>query len=399
MPPMRIAHVVPCYWPAIEFGGPVQSVANLARGQRDLGHDVVVLTTNMRGVAGERAMAPGWHDVEGVRVFYAAVRRPKGYFTSPGFVAQMWRTLRNGVDVVHVHGMWVFTTLAASRLCEWSGVPYLVAPRGMLNRWALEQQPWKKRAYLALLESHTLRRAAAVHFTSDAERDEFDGSVDHVVVPNAIRLDGLLDIAPLDRARLGPDGLHLLIAGRIHPVKGFDLLIPALASVRARGCDVRLTVAGGDEGGYRAHVSALVAQHGVDDVVTFTGRLERAALHAEFARATALIVPSHQESFGMSAAEAMAAARPVVVSERVNICTEVAAAGAGLVAPHSVDGLAQTVLALGRCRDLPEIGLAGRQHVVRTYSPTAVAATMVEAYRRIIGRPGPRATGPLSALA
>jgi len=380
---LRIAHVAPCYWPAIEFGGPVRSIANLARAQTELGHEVVVHTTNLRGAVEESPVSPGWHDVDGVRVHYAQGMVPRSYFTAPGLPGALFRTLSADIDIVHLHGLWVFTTLIGARLSEVMRVPFVVAPRGSLNRWARSHKQWKKLAYLRLVEQRTLERAAAIHFTTSAERDEFDSPLPSVVVPNAIGLEGLLGIAPVH-----PKGsLRLLIVGRIHPVKGFDLLLPALAAARDEGCALDLTVAGPDEGGYEATVKRLVREHRLDDVIRFTGKLERPELAEEFARADAVIVPSHQESFGMSAAEGMASARPVVVSERVNIATEVAEADAGIVAPHSVDGIARGIVALDRQRsELRAMGERGRAYVVDTYAPEAVATAMVERYRELMDR-------------
>ncbi len=380
MKPLRIAHVAPCYWPAIEFGGPVRSVGSLARAQTELGHDVVVHTTNQRGSVAETPVTPGWHEVDGVRVHYAASMTPRGYFMSPGLATALWTTLRHGADIVHMHGLWVFPTLAGARACEVRGVPYVVAPRGALNRWARKHKQWKKQAYLRLVETRTLARAAAIHFTTAAERDEFDSPLPSFVVPNPIRLDGLLDVKPVD-----PEApLRLLIAGRIHPVKGFDLLLPALAAARDEGCAFELTVAGPDEGGYASTVRSLAQRHELTSLISFTGKLDRPQLAKAFEHASAVIVPSHQESFGMSAAEGMASARPIVASERVNIAAEIASAGAGIVAQHSVEGLKRGLLELDeRRRQLREMGERGRAYVVETYAPDAVGAAMVEAYREL----------------
>jgi glycosyltransferase involved in cell wall biosynthesis len=78
-----------------------------------------------------------------------------------------------------------------------------------------------------------------------------------------------------------------------------------------------------------------------------TGDLKRGALRS----AEALVLPSHQENFGMAVAEAMAFAVPVLISRKVNIWREVDTAGAGLAEP---DDLAGTVNLLERWIGLPE---------------------------------------------
>ncbi|MFT3917333.1 MAG: glycosyltransferase [Anaeromyxobacteraceae bacterium] len=390
---MRVVHVTSYFHPAVEWGGPVRSVAMLAQACARAGADVEVLTTNARGGPRLPRVPPGTREVGGVRVTYVEARGPARFFFSAG----LRRLLDQRVppaDVVHLHGIWTYPVLAAARACERLGVPYVLSPRGSLDPWALGQKRWKKRGYLWLFERRTLEAAALLHFTSEDERrtapDPFR-SLPGIVIPNCLEVDDLLG---LEREAPAPGPPEILMLGRIHPMKGFDVMVPALAALAARGVDARLVVAGGDEGGHRAEVEDLVRRHAVADRVRFLGSVEGEARRAAFRRAGVLAAPSHRENFGNAIAEAMAAGLPVVVSPRVGIASDVFEAGAGLVVPREPAPLAEALAGLLADASLrAEMGRRGRELVRTRYAAPAVARATLAAYREI-ARPRPAQEHP-----
>lgn len=383
MSAMRIAHVISYYRPAAEWGGPVRSVAMLAQATARAGADIEVLTTNARGDPALPREPPGTREVSGVPVTYFEARGPRRFFFSAELAGELRRRLPR-LDVVHLHGIWTYPVLAAARVCERHGVPYVLSPRGSLDPWALGEKSWKKRAYMRLLERRTLRRAALLHFTSEDEHDtapeEFRAQP-HAVVPNCLDVDALL---ALERADPAPEVPELLILGRIHKMKGFDLLVPALRRLADLGRPARLAVAGNDEGNYRARVEELVRDHGLEDQVRFLGEIEGEAKRDAFRRASLLVAPSHRENFGNAIAEAMAAGLAVVVSDRVGIAADIARHGAGLVVPTDAAALAEGLDTLLRePARRAEMGRRGRDLVRTRYSAAAVAEAMLAAYASV----------------
>ncbi len=130
------------------------------------------------------------------------------------------------------------------------------------------------------------------------------------------------------RAALGlpPDHKLVLFVGRIEPLKGIDTLIEAMAlafkhRVDLRG-EVELAIIGGDVSDDPAKMSAemnrlqaLRAELGAEDLVTFLGKQDQASLPLYYAAAETVVVPSHYESFGMVAVEALACGTPVIASD------------------------------------------------------------------------------------
>ena len=367
---MRVLHVCGIYVPATEWGGPTYAVANYAGALQAAGVECEVFTTTARGARDLPPLEAGTRDVGGVRVSYFPAPPVSQAFIAPAMAAALARRVRE-FDLVHTHMLWAFPGIVASRIAHVRGVPYIVTPHGSLDPWSLEQRKWVKRAFLLASENATLRRAAFVHYTAKAERDSVPLHLQRlpsVIVPNVIE--------PSDVPR-GPRTRDVVILGRIHVMKGFDVLIPAMAQVLAQR-DARLVIAGPDEGGYRAEVERMIAGAGIGAAVTFTGHIDAAARTALLSTCALLVQPSYRENFGMSVAEAMAQGVPVVVSDRVNICDDIAATGAGLVVPRDATQLAAAII---RVLDDPRtMGEAGRRLVRERYAPAVVGPALRDAY-------------------
>ena len=380
---LRVVHVTPYYWPAIEWGGPVQSVRTLAEAQARLGASVEVFTTTSRARGDLPRLEARSANVGGVVVRYYHARGSRRYGVSPSMFLALWGAI-GGADVVHAHGLWVPATAVAVRLARMRRRPVVVSPRGTLDAFALAQRATKKRVYLALVERATLNAASLIHYTTEGERDGVPSSMrslPSMVLYNAVDLRPLQEVR---MARASSGALRILMVGRIHRIKGFDLFLPALAKAQQAGIRCHLRIAGPNEDGYRTQIESLIAGLGLSGNVTILGPIDRGQLVAELEACDVVAQPSYTENFGMTCAEAMAAARPVLVSERVNLAPLVSAAGAGVVVPLDVDGICAGLVALARgVYDLPQMGARGRVAALHEFEPESVAKRMLGEYRKL----------------
>ena len=389
-PSLRVLQVLPYYFPAQRYGGPVQSVHGLGRSLARLGVDVNVFTTNIDGPGNLDMPLECAVDLDGVHVWYFPIEFPRSWIRA----SRLARTLNQRAhefDLVHVHGLFQYPTLASSRICRRRGVPYVVAPRGMLDPYAIQaKSAVKKHLYLALLEKRNLKHAAALHYTSVEEQAlaaEMGIRTRGYVVPNG------LDLAAFPEARrdhLGGAGsdLTILFLGRINPKKGLDLLIPAFAQVVAARPDARLILAGPDNDGYLSTVMDLIRQHDLQDSARYVGMLVGRDKLSALCDAAFLVLPSYSENFGMVVIEALACGTPVVVSDRVNIWAKVTEARAGLVTACDIASLAGAMLELlGDPSRMRDMGKKGREMVEREFTWDRLAVDMMDAYWRILGSP------------
>ncbi|ABC82824.1 glycosyltransferase [Anaeromyxobacter dehalogenans] len=382
---MRVLHVSGCYAPATEWGGVVSAVQGMLHALAGAGVEVELFTTTQRSRRDLPAIASGRRTVDGVPVsYFRSVHQLGRAFYAPT-LGRAVKAHVEGFDLVHLHMLWTAAGIIAARRCQARGIPYVVTLHGALNPWALRQRSLEKRVFLAVAERRNVERAAFLHFTTDAERDEaptWARKRPAVVVPDVVEAEQFLSLGDeADRAR----SFEVLLLSRIHPVKGFDLLIPAMKRVREQEPRARLVIAGPDEGGHRAVVERQIADAGLHGAVTFTGLLDAQGRARALAHAAVLAAPSHQENFGMSVAEGMAAGLPVVVSDRVNLAREVQRAGAGEVVPLEAGALADAILRLLRdpSRRMA-MGATGRRLVADRFSTTAVGRALRAAYASVL---------------
>jgi glycosyltransferase involved in cell wall biosynthesis len=269
------------------------------------------------------------------------------YGYAPRFVPWV-KDRQSGYDAVIVHGLWQFTSFGVWRALRGSGTPYFVFPHGMLDPWFNRNYPLKhlkKILYWPWAEYRVLRDAAAVLFTSDAERLLARQSFSPYYCKEVVVSYGTA--APnVDLAKAREDFLNafpqmrdkrlLMFLGRLHEKKGCDLLIQAFASIRDE--PMHLVIAGpSGDGDYVTRLQNLAADRG--NSVTFTGMLRDNLKWGALAAAEAFVLPSHQENFGIAVAEALACGTPVLVSNQVNIWREIVDDGAGFAEEDSVAGI------------------------------------------------------------
>ena len=169
---MKILHVVPTYYPAVRYGGPIQSVHGLASALAAQGHDVHVYTTNADGdgvlpVPRDRPV-----QVDGVNVWYFETGVGRRIYRSPK-MRQALATNIASFDIVHLHSVFLWPTSAAAQAARRVGVPYVLSPRGMLVKDLIRRKSsLAKRAWIALFEHRNIEAAAAVHLTSEIEASE-----------------------------------------------------------------------------------------------------------------------------------------------------------------------------------------------------------------------------------
>ena len=382
---MRILHVVPTYLPAWRYGGPIRSVHGLARAQAAAGDRVEVFTTDADGAGRLEVPTDRPVDRQGVAVHYFPCGRPRRIYRSPR-LGRVLAARASEFDLLHLHSVFLWPTLAAARVAERRRVTYVVSPRGMLiadligARGAL-----RKRLWIRLLERRTLSRAAAIVATSDYEAAEIRrlglDLAPIAVVPNGVALDyGEDDFG----ASAGTDdflanGPFFLFLGRLAAKKSLDLLLAALAATPA----ARLVLAGGDEEGLRARLEASLSPLALAARVHFAGEVRGAPKRRLLTECRGLVLPSLSENLGNVVLEALAAGRPAVVTPTVGLATEIERRGAGLVAAPNATALSA---ALRRLQENPSeadaMGERGRHWVDSELSWERVAVQVAGVYRQ-----------------
>jgi glycosyltransferase involved in cell wall biosynthesis len=326
-------------------GGVVRAVLLLSGALARAGHQVEIVSLDLPD-------SP-WLDATESKGWALGASR-SGY----GYSASLMRWLRaegGRFDHVIVNGIWQYHSFAAWRRYAGSPIPYYVFPHGMLDPWFRRTYPLKhlkKWLYWPWADYRVLRDASAVIFTSEQERIEARKSFWLYRCRERV---SPLGVEP-------PDPIHsgfrefflekypalrntriLLFLGRLHLKKGCDLLLDALAHQRNSGEPLSLVLAGPDQEGWAERLRAQSARLALSFPIILTGMLEGATKTGAFEAADAFILPSHQENFGLSVVEALAAGVPVLISNCVNIWREIDADGAGYVESDDLAGTTRLI--------------------------------------------------------
>ena len=244
-------------------------------------------------------------------------------------------------DVVHLHSVFLFPTNMAARLCLAAGIPYVIAPRGMLVPELISgKRRFLKTAWIRLIERRTLLKAACFHATSSLElSDAYRLGVpvqNPCVIENGVALPDQRDWpAPLSAP-------YVLYLGRLSWKKNLDLLIEACGLLT----NVHLVLAGApDQDSVMGDLQMLVASCNSQSRVTFLGELKGDEKWAWIQHARIVALVSKNENFGNAAAEALCFGTPVVLSNGVGLAAATAAAGAGWVCDATVEAIRSAIAA------------------------------------------------------
>jgi glycosyltransferase involved in cell wall biosynthesis len=295
---------------------------------------------------------------------------------------------------------------AARCCCPRRDVPYGISPRGMLHPWSFAHGRLAKWAGYRLQEATVLRNARFIHATSAEEADVVSrlGAGSRVItVPNGVdRIDtpppGAI-AAFRGRLGIGAGDFVVLFLGRLHPKKGLDTLVEAFRLVAGQHESARLVLAGSGETAYVQRLKESVCDLEAGRRVVFCGFLDGEDRRLALTAADAFALTSHSENFGLAVAEAMAAARPVVVS-RTCPWPQIDEWRAGLWVDNAPADVASALdMLASNPAAAREMGENGRRAVRQHLGWEAVAGQMAAAYRRAtIDRAVVAATGEIRSV-
>ena len=291
----------------------------------------------------------------------------------------------NKVTHIHVHGIWQAGFVLGMLSSDICGLPVVLSMHGMCAPIALKHGGWfrrlKKRGYWSLLTGCFMRSRVGLHAVTELEAQyirEFTGRNASVILPNAIDLTDATFHQPYPKTRLLRRIVYL---GRLHPIKGPDLLIQAFSDSEL-WVGWELVLAGPEEiPDYARELKALAVASKKSSQIRFIGPSYGPAKKELLASAWVVVVPSHSEVVGMVNLEAASLCTPTITTHSTGLVNW--QAGGGVLSAATADGLRMALNAamLWSVEERRDRGRRARYMIEQEFSLESVGVAWLRFYR------------------
>jgi glycosyltransferase involved in cell wall biosynthesis len=387
---MKILHVIPSV--AIARGGPSQAVLEMVKALNGVdGIEAEIATTNDNGVEVLNVPLGQCSQYQQVPIWFFSRFSPnihavREFAFSGDLTIWLWQNVHK-YDLLHIHAIFSYPSTVAMAIARHRRIPYIIRPLGQLCNWSLQQSKQKKQVYLQLIERANLSHCRSIHFTSEQEQQE--ASTLNLPVPNFILPHGLSTPQTLVNARqrlrqhfnLPADEPIVLFLSRIHPKKGLDYLIPALASIS----DQRFTfiLAGEGSSDYEVELKSLIIANNIQDRTHWTGFVTGELKNLLLQGSDLFVLTSYSENFGVSVLEALAAGIPALVTPGVALSDLISHQKLGYVPELDVQSIANSIRQSLKDPDAAKaIGDRARQFILANYGWGSIAAKLANIYQQ-----------------
>ena len=359
------------------------------------GHQVVVYTSNMLDLHGKDSINANHLIINRVDVHYSrSLWRYKTFIITPSMIPLLSNNIDN-FDVVHIHDCRSFQGISAYLFAKTKKVPYVFQPHGSFLS-SLPESPTPKIARVTLdrfISEKIVRNASKVVALSRVEAEQYRGmgvpEEKIAVIPNGIDLSEYADLPPKGSFKkkfgIDEDEKIILYLGRIHRIKGLDVLVKAFANIVEKLDDVRLVVVGPNDG-YLSELEALINALKIDDNVLISGPLYGKDKLEAYVDADIYVLPSRYEIWGMTVLEAVACGTPIILSENCGIA-EYFKDKVGLVVKPDSNHLSEALLEMLLNHKRRSIFRENCKAVIEKFNISKKVSVLEKVYEEMVRQP------------
>jgi len=316
---MKILNVIPVFPPAEGFGGPLVSTYEMSRELVKRGHDVTVYTTNAFNPTSNFIPPSKPYILNGIKVYYFRnFIRTNRLFISPSLLTSLQRNI-NDFDLIFIHSWRGFQDLITSSFAILHRVPYVIKTGGSLPR--MRRKKILKILYDIIFGFRILKKSNKVIAVNLFEAEQFKGmnvSEEKIaIIPNGIDYSKYMVTPPKGvfkrKFSIREEDKIVLYLGRLHKIKGIDILIKSFSKLLQSMNNVILVIVGSDDGSLY-DIQKLVNDLKIEEKVIFTGALYGVDKLEAYIDADVYVLPSRYEIFGLTVLEAYSCGKPVIAS-------------------------------------------------------------------------------------
>jgi len=320
---MKILQVISSFPPAYSYGGPLQQSFQLCCELVKRGHNVTVYTTDVFDAKNRMVIRSNPTYLEGIEIYrfknISNILAYTNFPCAPNMAFALRKNLKK-YDIIHIQEYRSFQTILAHHYAKKNAVPYVFQARGSIGRLIRLQK--SKQIYDRIWGRIIGQDASKCIPTSKIEAEQYKtiGVLDKniEIIPNAIDLSLYQSLPKFGEFRrkykIKLTEKIILSVGRIHAIKGLDLLISAFADLEKSMENIKLVIVGPDEG-LLAELIQLSESLGVRGKVIFTGPLYGEQKMQAYTDADIFVLSSKSENFGNVVIEAVACGIPSIVTK------------------------------------------------------------------------------------
>lgn len=351
---MKILHVISSFPPAYAYGGALKSAYEISKQLVKDGHDVTVYTTDANSKDSRLEFKENPILMDGIKVYYfrniSNRLSYKNFPISPDMAVALKKNI-NKFDIVHVHEYRSFQAMLVHHYSKKNRVPYIVQPHGSAVN--IMGMFWFKKMFDKMWGNSLLKDSSKVIALTNREKDSLKSlginESNIQIIPNGINL---LDYKNLPekgifRKKYGiqPDEKIILFLGRLHKIKGIDLLIGAFSDLSKDRDDIKLVIVGPD-GGFLPDIMKLIKKSKIENKVVMPGPLYGKNKLEAFVDANIYVLPSIYETFPNTIIESCVCGTPVVMTDNCGISDVIKNNNVGFVSKCEKNSLKQSILKL-----------------------------------------------------
>jgi glycosyltransferase involved in cell wall biosynthesis len=382
---MKIGFITPFFSPVA--GGSATGPYYLAKYLVKKGHEVLIFTSNFG-----RNLAK-FPDEKDLAIIESKIElKMFNLFYTPSLRSELESS--NKLDILHLHNFRTYQNYVAYSYAKRTNTPYILQAHGSIPRIGKKELKW---LYDVFFGYQLLRDASKVIALTQVETDQYRhmgiSEEKIAIVPNGIDLSEYAELPPKGsfKKKFGiPENMKIIFyLGRIHKIKGIDLLIRAYAHLKNvmkyRGAI--LVIAGPDDG-YLSDAKALAYTLGVPDSVVFVGPLYSVDKLAAYVDSDLCVLPSRYETFPIALLEVYACSKPIVASNLQGLKELIVDGETGLLfeAGNFKQMAEKMAYLLNDNNKATEIGMKARGLVEERYSMDRVVDNLEELYMEIADR-------------
>ena len=380
---MRILQVIPYFTP--KRGGDVNVCYNLSKQLVNRGHEVTIIATDFEFDEGYAK------SLVNVRIIPFKVTVRIGLFLISLSMKKWLKKEIKNYNVIHLHNLQSYQNNVAYHYARKYGIPYVLQAHGLAPR--IMKRSMLKKLYNWVWGYSILKTASKAFALTKMELDEHKemgvGEDKIEIVPNGIDLSEYE--APPRRGEfrkkygIKDDEKIVLYLGRIHEIKGIDLLVNAFAEIVEELDNVKLIIVGPDDG-FLSILKRQIEGVKIGNKILFTGPIYGRDKLEAYVDADVYVLPSVYETFPTTVLEAWACGTPVIITDRCGIA-DIVDGRAGCVVEYDKDQMRNAIIKILSDEELRRgFREEGRKLVKNEFGWEGVVLDIEKIYLSLIGR-------------